>query len=143
MWRQPYPIRVWYLRLSRPPAHGAFPAYFLPHQPQLMSRGMIPSSVQFALTASPPGAQLGVARYRGGPTELCLTGGQADAERLAREMAWCSAQLDTPAAIPGAQGRSGATVIGVNAPRRGWQFHAQSWETPDGRNFRYLGLIEL
>lgn len=141
--RQPYPIRVWYLRLSRASARGAFPAYFLPCQPQPMIRGMLPSSEQFALTASPPGAQFGVARYHGGATEICLGSGQMDPQRMAREMAWCATRLNSAGSGLALQERWGATIIGINMPRRGWYFHAQQWENLDGTHFRYHGLIEL
>lgn len=134
--RERYPTRVWHVRLVPRAARSGFPAFFLPALPGQMSRSLLPRDAQFLLAETPPGCVFGVARYRQGGVEACQAGLLSDPVRLARETAWCSTRL-----TPG--GALATTILGVNHPRQGWQFHAQRWEKRNPLLFHYQELVTL
>lgn len=136
--KERHPTRVWHVRLVPRMARNAVPVYFLPCIPGQLTRGLLPREGQFMLAASQAGSVFGVARYRSGMIEVCQAAadGEAGGARVARETAWCGAQLAVRPPLA-------STIIGVNNARQGWQFHAQRWEHRNALLLHYHDLITL
>jgi hypothetical protein len=134
--RERYPTRVWHVRLVPRGARNGVPAFFLPDGPGQTLRGILPRDVQFMLGGSQAGSVFGVARYRQGAVEVCQAHHADGDDRMGRETAWCGARL-------AGEGALATTILGVNNPRLGWQFHAQRWERRNALLLHYQDLITL
>jgi hypothetical protein len=156
-WKSNYDIRVWYVSAD---AHDGqtVPVFWLPYAPNQVWRSVLRSDAPFLLTASMTGCTFGAVKYRGGEVEVCHANyqtedGGLDEGRMSRETAWCQKRLDQGRYRETLRGKAvreidrqasmGATVVGVNSPKKGWTFYAQQWENLDGTNFNYHELIEL
>lgn len=162
-WKGSHKIKVWYAALASERESGSA-AFYLPYEPNRMFRSVLPSDAPLMLTASMTGCTFGLVQRSSGSIEVChanyLTdNGQLDKDRLSRETSWCPIRFEDSHYREHIKGKPvverdsfttlarqatlGATVVGSNAPGRGWNIYAQQWENIDGSNFIYHDLIDL
>jgi hypothetical protein len=156
-WKSDYGINVWDVRLAGETA-GGVPAFYLAYQPNQIRRAVVPDDTPFLLTAEMTGCTFGIAKRRNFPLEVCHANyqdgeGKLDTARLAHATSWCTSRLEDSRYRTRIRGKGvsdltrqaglGSTIVGVNFPKKGWQFYAQQWENKDGTNFEYHELIEL
>lgn len=162
-WKGSHNITVWYAEIASAAESGSA-AFYLPYEPNRMYRSALPSDAPLMLTASMTGCTFGMVQRRSGGIEVCHANylsdnGQLDKDRMSRETSWCPIRLqdrdyrehikgkavverDTVSTLR-RQSSLGATIVGSNAPGRGWTIYAQQWENLDGSNFIYHDLIQL